>query len=215
MTTLSAEALYDEGMRYLNGNGVKKNMKKAIDCFEQSIAIGSSESKRELGLILLGDGLLHTDAADLSGLSAELEREKRGEQLLEEAAAEGDISAKKWFIKKHNHYLFAYFIGCFPNISLYLEEKKKCKIAKKYKEELIELGDLDTLYDKALSSFSPDKKLILELAEQGYAPAEYTMGMWYLKGMNYEKDLTKAKQWLSCSSEHGNEEAKKVLASLS
>ena len=215
MTTLSAEELYQKGERYLRGDGVKADIKKAAEYFEQAINIGNlPEAKRELGYILLGNGLLHTDAADLSGLSAELERQKRGVQLLEEAA-EGDISAKKWFIKKHNHYLFAYFIGCFPNISLYLEEKKKCKIAKKYKEELIELGDLDTLYDKALSSFSPDKKLILELAEQGYSPAEYTMGMWYLKGKNYEKDLTKAKQWLSCSSEHGNEEAKKVLASLS
>lgn len=216
MKTLSAKELYQQGERYLKGDGVKADKKKAAECFEQAISLGNIlEAKRELGYILLGNGLLQTDASDLDGLSAELERQKRGEQLLEEAAAEGDISAKKWFIKKHNHYLFAYFIGCFPNISLYLEEKKKCKIAKKYKEELIELGDLDTLYDKALSSFSPDKKLILELAEQGYAPAEYTMGMWYLKGMNYEKDLTKAKQWLSCSSEHGNEEAKKVLASLS
>lgn len=75
---LSAEALYDEGMRYLNGNGVKKNMKKAIDCFEQSIAIGSSESKRELGLILLGDGLLHTDAADFSGYRLNLNAIKEG-----------------------------------------------------------------------------------------------------------------------------------------
>lgn len=216
MATLSAEELYQQGERYLRGDGVKADKKKAAECFEQAISLGNIlEAKRELGYILLGNGLLHTDASNLDGLSAEIERHKRGELLLEEAASEGDILAKKWFIKKNDVSLFAFFLGCIPKISLFFEAKRKCKIAKKYKEELIELGDSETLYDVAFSSFVPDKKIIAKLAEQGYEPAEYTMGMWYLKGMYYEKDLTKAKQWLSRSSEHGNEEAEKVLTSLS
>ena len=214
MATLSTEELYHEGMRYMNGDGVKKSITKASDCFEQAIAIGSPEAKRELGLILLGDGLLHTDASNLSGLSEEIARHKRGELLLEEAASEGDISAKRWFIKKNDVSLFAFFLGCFPKISVYVEQKKKCKLARQYKNELISLGDAETLYEKAFASLVPDKGIIEKLAEQGYAPAEYTLGMWYLKGMNFEKDLEKAKYWLSISSKHGNAEAKKLLASL-
>ena len=101
MTTLSAEELYQKGERYLRGDGVKADIKKAAEYFEQAINIGNlPEAKRELGYILLGNGLLHTDASNLDGLSAEIERHKRGELLLEEAASEGDILAKKWFIKK-------------------------------------------------------------------------------------------------------------------
>ena len=37
MVTLSAESLYAEGMRYLNGDGAKKDEKKAKDFFEQAI----------------------------------------------------------------------------------------------------------------------------------------------------------------------------------
>ncbi len=208
---LNAEELQQEGVRYLNGNGVKKNISKAVECFEQAIVLGSSESKRELGYILIGDGKLHTNASDLDGLKAEIERHKRGEKLLEEAASEGDVPAKKWYIKKHDVSLFAFFLGAFPKISVYLEEKRKCKIARKYKEELITSGDPETLYEKAFASLVPDKKIIEQLAEQEYAPAEYTLGGWYMEGMGYEKDAEKAKYWLTRSLKHGNDNAKELL----
>ena len=53
MTTLSAKELHQEGVKYFNGEGVKQNVNKAIDCFEQAITLGSVESKRALGSILL------------------------------------------------------------------------------------------------------------------------------------------------------------------
>ena len=59
MTTLSAKELHQEGVKCFNGEGVKQNVNKAIDCFEQAITLGSVESKRALGSILLNgmDGL--------------------------------------------------------------------------------------------------------------------------------------------------------------
>ena len=119
MTTLSAEELYQKGERYLRGDGVKADIKKAAEYFEQAINIGNlPEAKRELGYLLLGDGLLQTDASDLDGLSAEIKRQKRGEQLIEEAAAEGDVLAQKWYIKKNDVNLFAFFLGAFPKLSV-------------------------------------------------------------------------------------------------
>lgn len=107
---------------------MKANEEKAIECFEQAIAIGNlPQSKRSLGHILLGDRLLHTDASDLEGLKAEIERHKRGEQLIEEAASEGDILAQKWYIKKNDVNLFAFFLGAFPKLSVYHEQKRKKK----------------------------------------------------------------------------------------
>jgi TPR repeat protein len=212
MTTLSAEELYQKGERYLRGDGVKTDTKKAAEYFEQAINIGNlPEAKRELGYILLGDGLLHTDASDLNGLSAEIKRQERGKQLIEEAAEEGDILAQKWYIRKNDVYLFAFFLGAFPNLSVYREQKRRKKIALKYKNALIASGDPDMLYEKAVNAIVQDKKVIEQLAEQEYAPAEYTLGAWYKDGNLYEKDINKAKYWLTRSLEHGNHNARELL----
>lgn len=212
MATLSAEELYQQGERYLRGNGVKADKKKAAECFEQAISLGNIlEAKRELGYLLLGDGLLHTDASDLDGLSAEIKRQKRGEQLIEEAAAEGDVLAKKWYIKKNDVNLFAFFLGAFPKLSVYLEQKRRKKLAMEYKNALIAAGDPELLYEKAVDAVVQDKKVIEQLAEQEYAPTEYTLGAWYSNGLYYEKDIKKAKYWLTRSLEHGNLNAKELL----
>ena len=215
MKTLSAEELHEQGVRYYNGNGVKKDDRKAIECFEQAIAIDNlPQSKRSLGYILLGDGLLRTDASDLDGLKAEMEQHKRGERLIEEAASEGDIPAQKWYIKKNDVNLFASFLGAFPKLSVYNEQKRKKKLATEFKNALIAAGDPEILYEHAFASINPDKKVIEQLAEKEYAPAEYTIGIWYSNGLNYEKDIKKAKYWLNRSAEHGNENAKEALAKL-
>lgn len=212
MATLSAEELCQKGERYLRGDGVKADIKKAAEYFEQAISLGNiPEAKRELGYILLGDGLLHTDASDLNGLSAEIKRQERGKQLIEEAAEEGDILAQKWYIRKNDVHLFAFFLGTFPNLSVYREQKRRKKIALKYKNALIASGDPDMLYEKAVNAVVQDKKVIEQLAEQEYAPAEYTLGAWYSNGLYYEKDIKKAKYWLTRSLEHGNLNAKELL----
>ncbi len=181
----------------------------------QAIAIGNlPQSKRSLGHILLGDGRLHTDASDLEGLKAEIEQHKRGEQLIEEAASEGDILAQKWYIKKNDVNLFAFFWGASPKLSVFHEQKRRKKLAMEYKNALIAAGDPEILYEKAFESINPDKEVIEQLAEKEYAPAEYTIGAWYSNGLYYEKDITKAKYWLNRSAEHGNENAKEALSKL-
>ena len=90
MATLSAETLSDEGMRYLNGDGVKNDEPRAVELFEQAIALGSTKAKRALAYVLFGDMK--------SAWDAKTEDEKRGVQLYEEAAAEGDKQAKEWYV---------------------------------------------------------------------------------------------------------------------
>ena len=85
MKTLSAEELHEQGVRYYNGNGVKKDDRKAIECFEQAIAIGNlPQSKRSLGHILLGDGLFHSDASNLEGLKVQYTKGTCGSFLKEQ-----------------------------------------------------------------------------------------------------------------------------------
>ena len=37
MNALSAEEVHEHGVRYYHGNGVEKDIKKAIECFEKAI----------------------------------------------------------------------------------------------------------------------------------------------------------------------------------
>ena len=103
MKTLSAEELHQEGVRYYNGEGVNKDVPKAIKCFEQAITLGSTKSKRALASILLDD--IQIGSSPISIWNAKTDDEKRGVQLYEEAAAEGDELAKVWFVLQYGKML--------------------------------------------------------------------------------------------------------------
>ena len=55
------------------------------------------------------------------------------------------------------------------------------------------------------------KKLILESAENGYVPAECSIGCDYLHGFNFKKDTAKGIDWLRKAGEHGSLEAQVEL----
>jgi len=63
-------------------------------------------------------------------------------------------------------------------------------------------------------SLEEKKKLQWQMdrAEKGSDPAQYTLGMRYLEGKGVEKDLKKARKWLTESAKQGNADAKKALA---
>jgi TPR repeat protein len=52
----------------------------------------------------------------------------------------------------------------------------------------------------------------MERAEKGSDPAQYALGMRYLEGKGVDKDLKKARKWLTESAKQGNADAKKALA---
>ena len=121
MKTLTAEELHQEGVKYYNGDGVKKDITKAIACFEQAIALGSTASKRALAYILLGEK---------SAWDAKTDDEKRGVQLYEQAAEEGDRQAREWYILQY---------GSMTTLFKMLKgepAKRRAALAKQYLEEL-------------------------------------------------------------------------------
>lgn len=212
MATLSAEELCQKGERYLRGDGVKADIKKAAEYFEQAISLGNiPEAKRELGYILLGDGLLHTDASDLNGLSAEIKRHERGEQLIKEAAEDGDVIARKWYIRKYEVSFIVRLVLFFAHPKGATERRRNSQLARKFKNELLAEGDMEMLYEKCFGIIINDTKTMQKLADQEYAPAEYTLGAWYMEGYPLKQDLHQAKYWLTRSLEHGNQNAKKML----
>jgi TPR repeat protein len=71
------------------------------------------------------------------------------------------------------------------------------------------------LEQKQLEQSAEEKKKLqwqMERAEKGSDPAQYALGMRYLEGKGVDKDLKKARKWLTESAKQGNAEAKKALA---
>jgi len=71
------------------------------------------------------------------------------------------------------------------------------------------------LEQKQMEQSAEEKKKLqwqMERAEKGSDPAQYTIGMRYLEGKGVEKDLKKARKWLTESAKQGNADAKKTLA---
>ena len=57
-------------------------------------------------------------------------------------------------------------------------------------------------------------KELEEAAAAGYAIAQCTLGLCYQDGDGVEKDLVKAREWLTKAAARGNERAKKALAQM-
>lgn len=131
MNTLSAQELHEQGVRYYNGNGVKKDVKKAIECFEQAIASGNlPQSKRVLGSILLSPSYVsQLNETDMD----------RGTELLMEAADEGDMQAMIYVVNTFGalsyQLLSLLALLCFQ-FKTYSMMRKRIKLARKCKKEL-------------------------------------------------------------------------------
>lgn len=71
------------------------------------------------------------------------------------------------------------------------------------------------LEQKQMELSAEEKKKLqwqMDRAEKGSDPAQFALGMRYLEGKGVDKDLKKARKWLTESAKQGNAEAKKALA---
>jgi len=71
------------------------------------------------------------------------------------------------------------------------------------------------LEQKQMEQSAEEKKKLqwqMDRAEKGSDPAQYALGMRYLEGKGVDKDLKKARKWLTESAKQGNADAKKALA---
>lgn len=72
------------------------------------------------------------------------------------------------------------------------------------------------LLDKDSEEYNPDVaiRLFNESAERGFSPAEYQLGLIYLRGKDIQRDEQQAIRWLTASAEHGNQYAAQLLHSI-
>jgi TPR repeat protein len=62
-------------------------------------------------------------------------------------------------------------------------------------------------FQKAMDNF-------LLAAEQGYAGAQFNLGMMYKEGFGVQADISEATKWFRLAAEQGDAEAEQILAML-
>jgi len=79
----------------------------------------------------------------------------------------------------------------------------------KFKARYLEACDLFSKlkFKKAIPLFE-------NIANEGYAEAQYFLGDCYIDGLGVKKDLTKAAEWLRKAAEQGHDKAKNALNRL-
>ena len=128
--SLSAEKFHQEGVKYYNAEGVKKDLAKAVECFEQAITVGNlPQSKYMLGAILL----CPSSISDYNEKDAD-----RGTELIIEAASEGYPKAMVYVVNTFGtlSYRFVTLLHFFFQHKKFSMMRSRIALANKYKKEL-------------------------------------------------------------------------------
>ena len=182
----SLTARYNLGMAYYNGDGVLKNMEKAIQWLRIAEKQNFSEAQYTLGLILLeGQGGVSKNTSE-------------GLRLLNKASKQNHQLAKIYLEKRQGNLSIdkASDERMDPGESdiLILEEARKFYTG---------VGRPKN-YEKAYELFHP-------LAQGGHPEASRFVGLMKLTGKGTARDIEAARQWLSVAAQKGDQQALRML----
>ena len=182
----SLTARYNLGMAYYNGDGVLKNMEKAIQWLRIAEKQNFSEAQYTLGLILLeGQGGVSKNTSE-------------GLRLLNKASKQNHQLAKIYLEKRQGNLSIdrASDERMEPGESdiLILEEARKFYTG---------VGRPKN-YEKAYELFHP-------LAQGGHPEASRFVGLMKLTGKGTARDIEAARQWLSVAAQKGDQQALRML----
>lgn len=181
-----AEAIFVLASMYATGEGEKFDQKKALELFEKSAQLGSSNAMLQLGLIYR------------NGNQVVKKNDQKALMWFEEGAKKGNPSAihnvglayyKGLNVKQDRAKAFTYFIR---SAELGLIQSQTVVAAQLY-------GG-DGVKKDIKASF----KWILKAAEQGDLESQNNVGLAYERGEGVEQDPLKALVWFKRAADHGH-----------
>ena len=221
----SAEAWYNRGLRYHNGEGVPKDMTEAVKWYRKAAEQGLAEAQFNLG-VLYGDG----EGVPKNDAEAVKWFRKAAEQGLAEAQynlglcynnGEGvpkdDAEAVKWFRKaaEQGHAEAQYNLGLCYNFGFGVLKDDTTEAVKWFRKAAEQghagaqgqLGICYSLGEGVPKDMTKAVKWYRKAAEQGLAEAQFLLGVLYDNGEGVPKDMTEAVKWYRMAAEQGNAEA--------
>jgi len=189
----NAEAQYNLGKIYLDGDNIEKDATKAVEWFKKSAEQGNLKAQNSLSVFYLRGEVVEKDIVKAFNMMRNATR--YGERVpqgireaiasFKEAAARGDAEAQYSLGMCHIYGTYSTPTGLWP-------------------------------WNEASGGSFPDTKKAVELflksAEQGHAAAQYQLSTYYNNGHGVKQDLEKAFEWLQKSAEQEYAPAQLVLA---
>lgn len=174
------ESWYQTGDRYYFGRGVPKDYTEAIKWYRKAADHGHAMAQNSVGVCY----------ERALGISQDY---KEAAKWYRKAAEQGDAYAQ--------NNLGACYINGRGVLKDYAEAVKWYRLAADQGNELAKTN-LGLLNEKGGLDNAEALESLRNMAVQGYAPAQYRLGIGYRDGQNLLKDLAEAYKWLKLASEH-------------
>ena len=229
----NAEAQYNLGACFENGNGVNQDFAQAAQWYAKAAKQGLADAQVALGILFAtGHGVkedisaacdMFRRAAEQGDIDAQV---YLGRQYLVGEGVKQDWSeAKKWLYpaaekgddRAQNMLAYIYLTGGNGTT-------KDNYLAFKWFKDSAEQGNDDAQFYTGVCYYfgygtKKDYKLSAEwwkkASEQDNILSQYNLGLCYLNGYGVKKDIAEAKRWLQKAADGGCDDAKKLLADLS
>ncbi|MFA6102820.1 MAG: tetratricopeptide repeat protein [Victivallaceae bacterium] len=226
-----AEAQYNLGVRYQNGDGVDKDMTKAVVWYRKAAEQGNAEAQNNLGWSYangLGVAKDETEAVNWYRKAAEqnntraqcnlgacfakgtgiAQNEAEAVKCFRKAAEQGDAGAQ------YNLGLFYYKgRGMTQDMTKAVEwYRKAAEQGNAFAQ--YNLGHCYRTGEGIVKDNAEAVKWFSKAAEQGLPEAQFNLAMCYGRGEGVAKDGTQGIKWLRKAAEQGQAEAQKALKAL-
>lgn len=195
VTEQDAEVLFNLGLMYSEGQGVKQDYYKAAECFQKAAEQGHAEAQYNLGLMYYrGKGVKQDYFKAI--------------EWYQKAAAQGIADAQAYLA-------VMYYSG----EGVQQDYFKAAELAKKvadqgYAEAQFCLGAMYYAGKGVKQDYTEARRWIEKAAEQGLADAQYFAGLMYASGKGVKQDYFKALEWYKKASEQGYAEAQYNLGTM-
>lgn len=225
-----AVSLYEQGMNFYNGSGVKKDYCKAVDLFLQAADLGNINACYKLGICYEYGYGVETDYEKSYGYF--LVAANNGDMYAQNSVGyyldhgygveQNKVEAFYWFMKSAEQgYMFAEFnVGLYYRYA-YGNVTRNDKEAVKWFRKAANKGydaaqyQLGLCYKNGLGVKSIGKsayKWFSKAADQGHKWAKYELGNCFAKGIGIGRSLTDAFRWYEDAAKDGLAEAQFELA---
>lgn len=181
ISATKAKELDALGMRYLRGDGVKKDSKMAFSFFDKASRAGQASAEMHLAQLLeSGEGVKKNP--------------ERAFGLMKRAAEKGLAEAQN-----HLGWMYQKGVGTDPNLGKAIQWFRRSA----EKGSAAAMYNLGVSYEKG-AGVRMDSAKAVELfrnsAQNGNANAQFMLGVFYLAGIGVKQDLAEGHRWFALAS---------------
>ena len=218
----NSEAILELGIMYEDGDGVRKDIRKAMQLYRTAAELGEANAQQNVALLLVKEGEHNAvEAAHFYKLAAAqgLTEAEFNLAMCYEAGTGVDVDfeeAKRWYARAaekgdtDSEFCLGLCYDAGRGVDVDFGEARRWyarAAAKGDHDAQVNLGFLYEVGNGVEVDFDEAKRLYELAAAQGDDFAECNLGDLYADGLGVDVDLEEAKRWYERAASQGNEDA--------